>query len=211
MNVLAIDPAGATLAMCFLNVNTMDMEWATTDWTRGIGLNKIPTSAFASTVTKGLIEPFAHWFDAADVILIEHPYINPSRQNVGWRLTLVENTIMAKFPLKARAAMPKAVKAWISCKNVNYAARKKYVVDWIKNLSPLLFPPLSSAGTAWAATRKKDDLADALMIALWYQFSFHNPQLTDPDQLRDLVQQVQSLATQGQSGAEETASRQHAP
>lgn len=174
VRVLAIDLAGANLALCLYESATRDFMWQIVDWTVGNGLMGVPIPAFVANLELYLFGPYTDWFNSADVVLVECPYVTPRQNAVGYRLFALLVAIQTKYgTTKVKHVNPATVKAWLCMpKRSTYAVRKAFVVSTVQALLPVL-PPAQVA--RWQSTIKKDDLADALLIALWWLFSHQVP------------------------------------
>ena len=123
-------------------------------------------------------ERYSHFFDSAFAIVIE------AQMRVNMRIICaVFETLFHNYST-VHVIPPRQVKAHYDLSRGSYNANKAASVAWVRKwLTANSHVVLRTCQANWSRAKKQDDLADALLLVLFYLDTFSN-QLTSHDERR---------------------------
>ena len=123
---------------------------------------------------RGFTARFKHYFDDAKVVLIER------QMRVNMRI--IESVIQALYYEKCIVVSPRLIKMHYDLSTKSYRGNKAKAVEWATEFAlnnPSAFAP--GITKEYSLSKKKDDMADALIMVLYY-LDTYSDQLTVDDE-----------------------------
>lgn len=110
---------------------------------------------------------YEHYFDNASKVLIE--------RQMRCNMRIIEAVLQTMFYKRCLVISPRSVKVHYDLSTKNYRANKQKAVQWasqFKIANPHAFESL--ALSAWDTKNKKDDLADSLLLVMYFLDTYSN-------------------------------------
>ena len=116
-----------------------------------------------------------HYFDEAAAVIVE--------RQMRCNMRIIEALLQQAFFEVCTVISARSVKAHYNLSMGNYKANKEAAVDWAETFARNNFTSFGANGTAAfnAKGAKRDDLADSLLLLLYYLDTYSN-QLTSNDE-----------------------------
>lgn len=154
MKILAIDVGIKNLALCYCE-DGVPIEWCN---------EQLCDCAYEPSQNVPYILRFVrrweHLFEGADIVVVER------QMRVNMRI--IEAVFQALFFDKTRLLSARSVKQRFGLSRRNYRQNKQAAVEYVQQYLSAKLPDR----VAWfEAQRKKDDLADALLMALFFSLA----------------------------------------
>ena len=116
---------------------------------------------------RAFVERYQHYFENADKIIIE--------RQIRCNMRIVEAILQTMFFDKCLIISARSVKMHYDLSTKNYRANKQKAVQWalqFTDANPHAFMPLCV--NAFQNKSKQDDLADSLLLVLYYLDTYSN-------------------------------------
>ena len=158
MLVLAIDVGIKNLALCAMGTSKGTLEAGVYFWAN----EPLASTAYKPMHNVKYVHEFIHahesLFDRADLIIIE--------RQMRANMRIIEAVIHSRFFDKCKVVHARTVKGAFGLGRGNYALNKKAAVDFVE--AHLAVHGEAHARTLFAQSKKRDDLADAYVMALFF-------------------------------------------
>ena len=165
--VVAIDVGVKNLGICVWDFHTAKIEHLET-------VSLVPLGCYIPSenvnYVRSFISRFKTYFTDAKVVLIER------QMRVNMRI--IESVIQALYYDKCVVVSPRLIKMHYDLSTKSYKGNKAKAVEWATDFA-LNNPEAFATGITdtFSASKKKDDMADALIMILYYLDTYSN-QLT---------------------------------
>ena len=119
---------------------------------------------------RNFIQRYNHYFSCAVKVLVE--------RQIRCNMRIVEAVLQTMFYERCIVISARSVKIHYDLSTKNYRANKQKAVEWATNflkVNPHAFEKIASSN--WHERRKHDDLADSLLLVMYYLDTYSN-QLT---------------------------------
>ena len=113
------------------------------------------------------VDRYKHYFSCASKVIIE--------RQIRCNMRIIEAVLQSMFFDKCVIISAKSVKLHYDLSTKNYRANKEKAVQWANQFlvaNPQAFD--KSATVSWTNLKKQDDLADALLLTLYYLDTYSN-------------------------------------
>jgi hypothetical protein len=165
--VIAIDVGIKNLGLCIFDfVSNQIVHWDC--------VTLVPNGRYIPQnnvqYVRNFVERYEHYFAAAQKVLIE--------RQIRCNMRIVEAVLQTLFYEKCIVISARSVKVHYDLSTKNYRANKQKAVAWAQSFlqaNPHAFA--SPASSNWQAKNKQDDLADSLLLIMYYLDTYSN-QLT---------------------------------
>ena len=172
--VVAIDVGVRNLGICVYNLMTNQVtHWANTNLCTG---RYVPANNVR--YVRDFVARHQHIFEEAAVVLIE--------RQMRTNMRIIEAVLHSLFYARCTVLSPRVIKQHYGLCTRNYRANKQKAVEWANNFlenNPGVFT--IACAELYKTNKKRDDLADALLVLMYYLDTYSN-QLTG-DATNDLV------------------------
>ena len=165
--VIAIDVGVKNLGICVWDFNTTKIELLST-------VSLVPQGRYIPgenvAYVRNFLARFKTYFADAKVVLIER------QMRVNMRI--IQSVIQALYYEKCIVVSPRLVKMHYDLSTKSYKGNKAKAVEWATEFA-LSNPDTFAAGITneFSLSKKKDDMADAMIMVLYYLDTYSN-QLT---------------------------------
>jgi hypothetical protein len=116
---------------------------------------------------RDFVKRYEHYFDSAQKVLIE--------RQIRCNMRIVEAVLQTLFYDKCLIISARSVKAHYDLSTKNYKQNKAKAVEWVsnfvKNNADAFYP---AARECFSQRSKQDDLADSLLLVLYYLDTYSN-------------------------------------
>ena len=116
---------------------------------------------------RALVAKYAHYFHNAFALLIE--------RQIRCNMRIIEAVLQSMFFERTIVISAKSVKAHYNLSTKNYKANKLAAVEWAKSFvfnNPSVFA--SDYAARFSRSKKQDDLADSLLLLMYYLDTYSN-------------------------------------
>jgi hypothetical protein len=167
MLIVAIDVGIKNLALCCYDFATNQViHWDNVSLVSG---RYVPAQNVQ--YVRDFVQRHAHLFDRASIVLIE--------RQMRCNMRIIEAVLQTLFFDRCKVIHARSVKAHYGLSMRNYRANKAKAVEWATQFvraNPAVFVP--SVLETFVRGTKQDDLADALLLVMYYLDTYSN-QLTN--------------------------------
>lgn len=118
---------------------------------------------------RGFVQRYEHYFSNAFALVIE--------RQIRCNMRIIEAILHTMFFDRTYIISAKCVKAHYNLSHKNYKANKAAAVEWASNFvlhNPNVFA--HDLATVYQRSKKQDDLADALLLVMYYLDTYSNQQ-----------------------------------
>jgi hypothetical protein len=167
--VVAIDVGVKNLGICVWDFNTAKIVQLQT-------VSLVPQGRYVPknnvSYVRSFLSRFEPYFTDASVVLIER------QMRVNMRI--IESVIQALYFDKCIVVSPRLVKMHYNLSTKSYKGNKDKAIDWAIEFA-LENPQAFASGVTneFSLSKKKDDMADALIMVLYYLDTYSNQLKTD--------------------------------
>ena len=167
--IVAIDVGIKNLAVCAFSMMTRKVvHWDNVT----LVTNGRYVPALNVQYVRDFVFKHQHLFANAAVVLVE--------RQMRCNMRIIESIIQTMFFDRCLVISPKCVKAHYMLSTSNYKANKAKAVEWVKEFvkgNPCAFQEKMDYGSVagrFTSCGKQDDLADALLLVLYYLDTYSN-------------------------------------
>lgn len=114
----------------------------------------------------GLVERFGEYFKLAGRVVIE--------RQMRCNMRIIESVLQALFYEKCTIISARSVKAHYDLSTRNYRTNKVVAVEWVTEFTESNSAAFEPAALSKFKAKKKDDLADSLLLVLYYLDTYSN-------------------------------------
>ena len=162
--VIAIDVGIKNLALCCYDfVTSQIVHWD--------NVTLVPCGRYVPAqnvqYVRSFIHKYAHLFQNAAVVVVE--------RQMRCNMRIIEAVFQTMFFDRCHVIHPRCVKMHYGLSTRNYRTNKAMAVEWCKRFTEentTVFPP--DLLEAFKASPKQDDLADALLLCMYYLDTYSN-------------------------------------
>ena len=169
--VVAIDVGVKNLGICVWDFNTAKIALLQT-------VSIVPHGRYMPgenvRYVRDFISRFQQYFDDAKVVLIER------QMRVNMRI--IESVVQALYYEKCIVVSPRLIKMHYDLSTKSYRGNTAKAVEWVTEFAlsnPQAFAP--GVTKEYSLSKKKDDMADALIMVLYYLDTYSNQLFIDDE------------------------------
>lgn len=168
--IIAIDVGIKNLGLCIFDFYTSKVvHWDC--------VTLVPTGRYLPQnnveYVRNFVHRYEHYFTSAHKVLIE--------RQIRCNMRIVEAVLQTLFYDRCHVISARSVKAHYDLSMKNYRANKQKAVAWAAAFLQANAHAFETTATVnWAARNKQDDLADSLLLVMYYLDTYSN-QLTNLD------------------------------
>ena len=165
--VVAIDVGIKNLGLIVYAIETKRVVvWQRLDITKGVKYNTAHNVSYVHT----LIEEHAPYFAQAHIVIVE--------RQMRVNMKVIEAVFQSRFFDKCLIMPAQAVKMYFDLCFRNYRLNKKKAVEWLdmhwEDPMQVFISNTADLQVQWAAEAKKDDLADSMLMLLYFLDTYSN-------------------------------------
>tara|TARA_Y100000768_G_scaffold36748_1_gene24014 strand:- start:1585 stop:2094 length:510 start_codon:yes stop_codon:yes gene_type:complete len=161
--VVAIDVGVKNLSLCVYDfLCNQVVHWANVSLTHGRYL-----PAHNVQYVRDFVNSQRRYFDGASMVVVE--------RQMRCNMRIIESVLQTLFFDRCVVISPRSVKAHYGLSTRNYRANKVKAVEWAQLFvanNPTIFA--NSTSDTFVGSRKKDDLADSLLLVMYYLDTYSN-------------------------------------
>lgn len=166
--VVAVDVGIKNLGLCVYDPYYRKfVHWETT--------SLVPVGRYIPALNvqyvRDFVQRYHRYFENASVVLVE--------RQMRCNMRIIESVLQTMFFNRCLIISPRSVKAHFGLSMKNYRENKERAVSWahtfIEQHKPAFFAPEE---LGFHLAKKKDDLADSLLLVVYYIDTYSNPTVT---------------------------------
>ena len=174
--VVAIDVGVVNLGICVFDFRTSKIVfWDNVSLTKGGRYRPTENVKYV----RDFVQKYEEFFEDALAVLVE--------RQMRCNMRIIEAVLQTLYYERCHVIAPRSIKAHYKISGRSYAANKKLAVEWVagfldRNVSSFAEQAAATAEQFASMKKKRDDLADAMLLLLYYLDTYSNSMRVDiPD------------------------------